>query len=209
MKFTRKIRILTLIIITLVSWQKLFLWPCFLTPPQSALLTTPPLFSSQVFNKAAFQAKSARELIDAVADFMDCSIVIPPTEIQNEAVLTSLISFQQKLLQDRVQAPDPTPCLESKPRRGECNCDATEAQLTVSYYQILFSSSLHFFRVFTWRPSVPYWPTIRRDASRHKEALPILQEWHDRCTKLPGSRCRHLHLLRRPVSCHHLRRAAG
>uniref|UniRef100_A0A671U575 Anion exchange protein n=1 Tax=Sparus aurata TaxID=8175 RepID=A0A671U575_SPAAU len=77
------------------------------------------LMADKVFNKAAFQAKSARELIDAVADFMDCSIVIPPTEIQNEAVLTSLISFQQKLLQDRVQAPDPTPCLESKPRRGE------------------------------------------------------------------------------------------
>ncbi|XP_030257135.1 solute carrier family 4 member 1b (Diego blood group) [Sparus aurata] len=75
------------------------------------------LMADKVFNKAAFQAKSARELIDAVADFMDCSIVIPPTEIQNEAVLTSLISFQQKLLQDRVQAPDPTPCLESKPRR--------------------------------------------------------------------------------------------
>uniref|UniRef100_A0A671U586 Anion exchange protein n=1 Tax=Sparus aurata TaxID=8175 RepID=A0A671U586_SPAAU len=74
------------------------------------------LMADKVFNKAAFQAKSARELIDAVADFMDCSIVIPPTEIQNEAVLTSLISFQQKLLQDRVQAPDPTPCLESKPR---------------------------------------------------------------------------------------------
>uniref|UniRef100_A0A671U706 Anion exchange protein n=1 Tax=Sparus aurata TaxID=8175 RepID=A0A671U706_SPAAU len=73
------------------------------------------LMADKVFNKAAFQAKSARELIDAVADFMDCSIVIPPTEIQNEAVLTSLISFQQKLLQDRVQAPDPTPCLESKP----------------------------------------------------------------------------------------------
>lgn len=51
---------------------------------------------------------------------MDCSIVIPPTEIQNEAMLTSIISFQKKLLQDRSQGSDSTPCLESKPRRGKC-----------------------------------------------------------------------------------------
>ncbi|XP_073345820.1 solute carrier family 4 member 1b (Diego blood group) [Pagrus major] len=75
------------------------------------------LMADKVFNQAAFQAKSARELTDAVADFMDCSIVIPPTEIQNEAVLTSLISFQKKLLQDRVQSSVPAPCLDSKPRR--------------------------------------------------------------------------------------------
>ncbi|TMS22257.1 Band 3 anion transport protein [Larimichthys crocea] len=75
------------------------------------------LMADKVFNQAAFRAKSVRELTDAVADFMDCSIVIPPTEIQNEAMLTSIISFQKKLLQDRSQGSDSTPCLESKPRR--------------------------------------------------------------------------------------------
>lgn len=82
-------------------------------------LTSPPPCPSQVFNQAAFQAKSARELTDSVADFMDCSIVIPPTEIQNEAMLASIISFQKKLLQDRYQTYDPTPRQDSKPRRGE------------------------------------------------------------------------------------------
>ncbi|XP_059180675.1 solute carrier family 4 member 1b (Diego blood group) [Centropristis striata] len=70
-----------------------------------------------VFNQAAFQAKSARELTDAVADFMDCSIVIPPTEIQNEAMLSSIINFQKKLLQDRSRSSDAAPSLDSKPRR--------------------------------------------------------------------------------------------
>lgn len=86
---------------------------------QCAVLTSPPRSPPQVFNRAAFQAKSARELMDAVANFMDCSIVIPPTEIQNEAMLTSIISFQKKLLQDRLQASNPPLCLDSKPRRGE------------------------------------------------------------------------------------------
>ncbi len=106
----------SLFLIPTISW---FLKPCSLTLP-SAVLTSPPLSPSQVFNQAAFQAKNPRELTDAMVDFMDCSIVIPPTEIQNETMLSSIISFQKKLLQDRFQASDPTLRLDSKPRRGEC-----------------------------------------------------------------------------------------
>ncbi|KAM3592394.1 uncharacterized protein V6R79_017982 [Siganus canaliculatus] len=75
------------------------------------------LLADKVFNQAALKAKSFRVLTDAVAAFMDCSIVIPPTEIQNEAMLTSIISFQKKLLQDRFQTSESAPCLDSKPRR--------------------------------------------------------------------------------------------
>ncbi|XP_019961533.1 solute carrier family 4 member 1b (Diego blood group) [Paralichthys olivaceus] len=75
------------------------------------------LMADKVFNQAALKAKSARELTDTVADFMDCSIVIPPTEIQNEATLSSIISFQKKLLQGRLQASKPIVPLDSKPRR--------------------------------------------------------------------------------------------
>ena len=78
-----------------------------------------------MFNQAALKAKSARELTDAVADFMDCSIVIPPTEIQNEAMLSSIISFQKKLLQGRLQASEPILPLDSKPRRGDSYLDDT------------------------------------------------------------------------------------
>ncbi|KAK5881226.1 hypothetical protein CesoFtcFv8_022049 [Champsocephalus esox] len=79
--------------------------------------TMAALMADKVFNQAAFQAKSPRALTDAVSDFMDCSIVIPPTEIQNEAMLSSIISFQKKLLQDRFQCSDPNNDLESKPRK--------------------------------------------------------------------------------------------
>uniref|UniRef100_A0A674NEN4 Anion exchange protein n=1 Tax=Takifugu rubripes TaxID=31033 RepID=A0A674NEN4_TAKRU len=72
------------------------------------------LLADKVFNQAALQAKTARELTEAVADFMDCSIVIPPTEIQNEAMLTSIIGFQKKLLQDRNQASNPPARRDSK-----------------------------------------------------------------------------------------------
>uniref|UniRef100_A0A8C7HKU4 Anion exchange protein n=1 Tax=Oncorhynchus kisutch TaxID=8019 RepID=A0A8C7HKU4_ONCKI len=61
------------------------------------------LMADKVFNQAAFQAQGERELMDAVADFMDCSIVIPPTEIQDGAMLQSIIGFQKKLLQERLR----------------------------------------------------------------------------------------------------------
>uniref|UniRef100_A0A3B4FV76 Anion exchange protein n=1 Tax=Pundamilia nyererei TaxID=303518 RepID=A0A3B4FV76_9CICH len=61
------------------------------------------LMANKVFNQTALQAKSARELINAVSKFMDCSIVIPPTEIKSEAMLSSVINFQKKLLQDKLQ----------------------------------------------------------------------------------------------------------
>ncbi|XP_062416167.1 solute carrier family 4 member 1b (Diego blood group) isoform X3 [Pungitius pungitius] len=65
------------------------------------------LMADKVFNQTAFLATSARELTDGMAGFMDCCIVIPPTEIQDEAMLSSIISFQKKLLEDRLQAPGP------------------------------------------------------------------------------------------------------
>lgn len=75
------------------------------------------LMADKVFNQTAFQAKSARELTDALVDFIDCSIVIPPTEIQNEAILSSIISYQKKILKNRLESQDLTLRRDSKTRR--------------------------------------------------------------------------------------------
>uniref|UniRef100_A0A8C1V627 Anion exchange protein n=1 Tax=Cyprinus carpio TaxID=7962 RepID=A0A8C1V627_CYPCA len=75
------------------------------------------LLADKAFNQAAFQAQSDGELTDAVGDFMDCCIVIPPTEIQDESMLTSLIPFQKKLLQERLHQSDPKLRLDVKPRK--------------------------------------------------------------------------------------------
>ncbi|KAG5280324.1 hypothetical protein AALO_G00087780 [Alosa alosa] len=72
------------------------------------------LMADRVFNQAVLQVQSECELTDAVADFMDCSVVIPPTEIQSEAMLHSLIGFQRKLLQDRLRLSDPQTRLERR-----------------------------------------------------------------------------------------------
>ncbi|XP_054605692.2 solute carrier family 4 member 1b (Diego blood group) isoform X2 [Nothobranchius furzeri] len=76
------------------------------------------LMADKVYNQVAFQARSARELTDALVEFIDCSIIVPPTEIKNEAMLSSIISFQKKILKDRLQTtPDLTPHRNSETRR--------------------------------------------------------------------------------------------
>uniref|UniRef100_A0A8C9V8W7 Anion exchange protein n=2 Tax=Scleropages formosus TaxID=113540 RepID=A0A8C9V8W7_SCLFO len=76
------------------------------------------LMADRVFNLAAFHAQNSQELMDAVAEFMDCSIVIPPTEIQSESMLSSIISFQKKILQERLRPSNPRLSFDFKSRRA-------------------------------------------------------------------------------------------
>uniref|UniRef100_A0A8C9SHZ5 Anion exchange protein n=1 Tax=Scleropages formosus TaxID=113540 RepID=A0A8C9SHZ5_SCLFO len=64
------------------------------------------LMADRVFNATASLAQASSDLTNAMADFMDCSIVIPPTEIQNESMLQSMVSFQKKMLQQRLRPSD-------------------------------------------------------------------------------------------------------
>ncbi|XP_068193159.1 solute carrier family 4 member 1a (Diego blood group) [Antennarius striatus] len=64
------------------------------------------LMADWVFCLEAFLAQTDKELTNAIADFMDCSIVIPPTEIQDQAMLEPIIRFQKQMLRDRVRPVD-------------------------------------------------------------------------------------------------------
>ncbi|XP_056262391.1 solute carrier family 4 member 1a (Diego blood group) isoform X2 [Pseudoliparis swirei] len=64
------------------------------------------LMADWVFCLEAFLAQTDKDLTNAIADFMDCSIVIPPTEIQDKAMLEPIIHFQKKMLRDRLRPID-------------------------------------------------------------------------------------------------------
>lgn len=64
------------------------------------------LMADWVFTLEGYLATNEKDLTDAMADFMDCSIVIPPTEIQDESMLKPIINFQKKMLRDRVRPYD-------------------------------------------------------------------------------------------------------
>lgn len=64
------------------------------------------LMADWVFSLEAYLAQTNKELTNAIADFMDCSIVIPPTEIQDKGMLQPIIDFQKKMLKDRLRPSD-------------------------------------------------------------------------------------------------------
>ncbi|XP_068435340.1 solute carrier family 4 member 1a (Diego blood group) [Clinocottus analis] len=64
------------------------------------------LMADWVFCLEAFLAQTDKDLTNAIADFMDCSIVIPPTEIQDKGMLEPIINFQKKMLRDRLRPND-------------------------------------------------------------------------------------------------------
>ncbi|KAI3359586.1 hypothetical protein L3Q82_013987 [Scortum barcoo] len=64
------------------------------------------LMADWVFCLEAFLAQTDKDLTNAIADFMDCSIVIPPTEIQDKQMLEPIINFQKRMLLDRLRPSD-------------------------------------------------------------------------------------------------------
>ncbi|XP_037544655.1 solute carrier family 4 member 1a (Diego blood group) [Nematolebias whitei] len=64
------------------------------------------LMADWVFCLEAYLAQTEKDLTNAVADFMDCSVVIPPTEIQDIAMMEPIIAFQKKMLCDRLRPID-------------------------------------------------------------------------------------------------------
>lgn len=53
-----------------------------------------------------YLAQTDKDVTNAIADFMDCSIVIPPTEIQDKEMLEPIIRYQKKMLRDRIRPND-------------------------------------------------------------------------------------------------------
>ncbi|XP_043911194.1 band 3 anion transport protein isoform X2 [Protopterus annectens] len=64
------------------------------------------IMADKVFNMTAYLASDRQDLINGIAEFLDASIVIPPTVIQNEELIKSLVPFQEELLRKRYRLPE-------------------------------------------------------------------------------------------------------
>lgn len=67
---------------------------------------TPVPAAPQVFRRDAYLADGRQDLVRGVEDFLEASIVLPPTETPCEQLLRSLVPLQQELLRRRYQPPD-------------------------------------------------------------------------------------------------------
>lgn len=71
--------------------------------PSSRGVLAEPLGCPQVFRRDAYLAEARQDLVRGVEDFLDASIVLPPTETPNEQLLRSLVPLQRELLRRRYQ----------------------------------------------------------------------------------------------------------
>uniref|UniRef100_A0A2K5YWV1 Anion exchange protein n=1 Tax=Mandrillus leucophaeus TaxID=9568 RepID=A0A2K5YWV1_MANLE len=61
------------------------------------------LMSERVFRIDAYMAQSREELLRSLKGFLDCSLVLPPTDAPSEQALLSLVPVQRELLRRRYQ----------------------------------------------------------------------------------------------------------
>ncbi|NXY53595.1 B3AT protein, partial [Callaeas wilsoni] len=61
------------------------------------------MMSERVFRRDAYLAEARQELVRGVEDFLDASIVLPPTETPDEQLLRALVPLQRELLRRRYQ----------------------------------------------------------------------------------------------------------
>ncbi|XP_037767884.1 anion exchange protein 3 isoform X1 [Chelonia mydas] len=59
------------------------------------------LMSDKLFHEAAYMADDRQDLLNAINEFLDCSIVIPPSEVEGKDLLRSIATFQKELLRKR------------------------------------------------------------------------------------------------------------
>ncbi|NXT29806.1 B3AT protein, partial [Syrrhaptes paradoxus] len=67
------------------------------------------MMSERVFRRDAYLAESRQDLLRGVEDFLEASIVLPPTETPSEQLLRSLVPLQRQLLRRRYQPPEKPP----------------------------------------------------------------------------------------------------
>ncbi|XP_068932205.1 band 3 anion transport protein [Petaurus breviceps papuanus] len=69
------------------------------------------LMSERVFRMDAYLANNRKELVQSLEGFLDCSVVLPPTDAPSESALRTLVPVQQELLRRRYKLspskPDP------------------------------------------------------------------------------------------------------
>ncbi|XP_035511031.1 anion exchange protein 2-like [Morone saxatilis] len=59
------------------------------------------LMSDKHFHEAAYQADDRQDLLSAINRFLDCSVVLPPSEVGGDELLHSVARFQREMLRKR------------------------------------------------------------------------------------------------------------
>lgn len=126
-------------------------------------------------------ADDRQDLLNAINSFLDCSIVLPPSEMGGDELLRSVARFQREMLRKREEqgvkllAKEP----KSLEEKGTHPSDLNEASVVIRIIPDLLStshrSSPHTFEEVR-RPLRAQWTTFWRADPRRATALPEVPE---------------------------------
>lgn len=85
------------------------------------------LMSDKDFHEAAYVADERQDLLNAMTEFLDVSIVLPPSELTDDGLLRSVAAFQRDMLQKRRQE-DESKKLNIVPTSAELKQTAVPSQ---------------------------------------------------------------------------------
>lgn len=71
------------------------------TSRSSLLILCHVQITIQQFHEAAYLADDRHDLLNAINSFLDCSIVLPPSEMGGDELLRSVARFQSEMLRKR------------------------------------------------------------------------------------------------------------
>uniref|UniRef100_A0A7N5ZUH4 Anion exchange protein n=1 Tax=Anabas testudineus TaxID=64144 RepID=A0A7N5ZUH4_ANATE len=71
------------------------------------------LMSDKQFHEAAYLADDRQDLLNAINSFLDCSIVLPPSEMGGDELLRSVARFQREMLRKREEQESAPPLKKS------------------------------------------------------------------------------------------------
>uniref|UniRef100_A0AAX7VSS1 Anion exchange protein n=1 Tax=Astatotilapia calliptera TaxID=8154 RepID=A0AAX7VSS1_ASTCA len=86
------------------------------------------LMSDKQFHEAAYLADDRQDLLNAINSFLDCSIVLPPSEVGGDELLRSVARFQREMLRKREELEVKLMAKEPKSleEKGKCFHDPLE-----------------------------------------------------------------------------------
>uniref|UniRef100_A0A6Q2Y9N7 Anion exchange protein n=1 Tax=Esox lucius TaxID=8010 RepID=A0A6Q2Y9N7_ESOLU len=72
------------------------------------------LMSDKNFHEVAYCADDRQDLLNGINEFLDCSIVIPPSDVEGKDLLKTVASFQKQMLRKRKERENIKKCLEEE-----------------------------------------------------------------------------------------------
>ncbi|KAK2110728.1 Band 3 anion exchange protein [Saguinus oedipus] len=117
------------------------------------------LMSERVFRIDAYMAQSRGELVRSLEGFLDCSLVLPPTDAPSEQALLSLVPMQRELLRRRYQLSPAKPDASFYKGLGTCPAQPRLSEPPSAPRRLSTASLSHHVLFLLLHIAQPSWPS--------------------------------------------------